>query len=322
MGFIVRGATAAVALAFVLALASATHVQAQALGPLIRVGAGPDDPSTPLIYAAQAGLYRQAGLNVELEKVAGGAVAAAAIAGGSLEIGKSNPVSVVTAIGKGLPFTIIGSIANYDSDHPDQALIVSTNAPVKTAKDLAGQTFATITLQDIGMVAVYAWLAQRGVDWHTVKFVEMPATSVLAAMDENRIVGSNVNEPFFSAFMRSGRARIMGYPFDVIGKRFPEAVMFANANWVAQHRDLVVRFLQVTQQASIYVAAHENEMVPLLAQFGGVDPATYANIRHTNRRVAIAPADVQPVIDFAAKYNLIPQDFSAQQMICTCALRR
>lgn len=133
---IAKAISAALALLVALTLSSTTRVAAQAPELLIRVGAGPVDLSTPLIYAAQAGLYKRAGLDVELVKVASGAVAAAAIAGGSLEIGKSNTMSIVAAIGKGLPFTIVGSIANYSSDNPDAGLLVSTSAQIKTPSDL------------------------------------------------------------------------------------------------------------------------------------------------------------------------------------------
>ncbi len=307
---------------FALAALALLFVTAQAPEPLIRVGAGPDDPSTPLIYAAQAGLYKRAGLNVELVKVSGGAVAAAAVAGGSLEIGKSNTMSVVTAIGKGLPFTIVGSIANYSSDNPDQGLVVSTSAGIKSPTDLAGKTFAAISLQDIGSVATFAWLDRNGVDWKSLHYVEMPGSATLAAIDENRIVGTNINEPFFSSMLATGKVRILGYPFDVIGKRFPEAVMFANTSWVNEHRALVARFLRVVQDASIYVAGHENESIGLLAASGNVDPASFAKIRHTSRGVALTSADLQPVIDIAAKYNILPKAYPAADMICSCALRR
>lgn len=58
-----------------------------------------------------------------------------------------------------------------------------------------------------------------------------------------------------------------------------------------------------------------------MAEFGGIDPATVANIRHPERGVPIAPADLQPVIDAAARYKLIPKAFPAATMICGCAIK-
>src|ERR1700733_4310772 len=119
---------------------SSSHAWAQSTAPLIRVGTGPDDPSTPLVYADRAGLFKRAGLDVEVQKLDGSAAIGAALAGGSLEIAKASTVAAITAIAKGLPFTIIGSIAAYSADNPSTALIVLASSPLKTARDLAGQT--------------------------------------------------------------------------------------------------------------------------------------------------------------------------------------
>src|SRR5580693_111416 len=94
-----RCAGAALLLAIAL-LPAATPVFAQNL-VTIRVGAGPDDQATPLLWAAKTGLYRQYGLDVQIVKLAGAAAVAAALAGGSLEVGKGGTLTVVTAIAKG-----------------------------------------------------------------------------------------------------------------------------------------------------------------------------------------------------------------------------
>jgi ABC-type nitrate/sulfonate/bicarbonate transport system substrate-binding protein len=136
------------------------------------------------------------------------------------------------------------------------------------------------------------------------------------------VVGSTVYEPVLSSALASGKVRIIGYPYDAIGKRFAGGLLVANVSWVGDHRDLIDRFLHVVQEASAYVAAHENQLIPMLAAFSGVDPVTIAKSRHSGRGVAIVPADLQPVIDAAAKYRAIPKAFPAAELICSCALRR
>jgi len=317
-----RRLTCAVALALALPGSTLAQPVPQPSGPLIRVGAGPDDTSMPVIYAASAGLFAKAGLNVELEKLAGAAVVAAALAGGSLEIGKASALSVVTAHAKGLPFTVIGNIATYDSGSPDFAMIVLKTSPIQSAHDLPGNTLAAVSLQDMSTIATEAWLAQNGVDATALKFVEMPAVTTFAAMEQGRVVGSTIYEPMLSAAMATGKTKIIGYPYDAIGKHFAGGLLIANTSWVGDHRDLVDRFLRVMQVAGAYVHAHEDEMAPIMAAYIGVDPATILKTHHEGRGVAIAPADLQPVIDVAAKYKAIPQPFPASELICSCALRR
>jgi NitT/TauT family transport system substrate-binding protein len=289
---------------------------------LIRIGAGPDDTSMPLIYAAGAGLFKKAGLNVELQKLAGAAVVAAALAGGALEIGKASALSVVTAHAKGLPFTVIGNIATYSSDSPDFGLIVMADSPIKTAQDLPGKTLAAVSLQDMSSIATQAWLAQQGVDASTLHYAEMPASATLAAMEQGRVVGSTIYEPMLSSAMATGKVRIIGYPYDALGKRVAGGLLIANTSWAADHRDLVNRFLRVMRDAGNYVASHEDDMAPYLAAYIGVDPSTIVKSHHEGRGVVITPADLQPVIDAAAKFHVIAKSFPAAEMICSCALRR
>ena len=231
-------------------------------------------------------------------------------------------MSVVTDFAKGLPFTVIGAISNYSSDAPNTALIVLANSPIKTAKDLVGKVLADVSLQDMNTVATLAWLDQHGVDSSSLKYVEVPASAALAAMEADRVVGSTVYEPVYTTDMATGKVRVLGYPFDAISKHFSDAVMFGNLSWVNAHRDLVDRFLRVMQEASTYVGTHESEVVPMSAAFSGADPASLVKMHHPIRGVAIGPADLQPVIDVAAKYKAIPKSFPAADMICTCAIHR
>jgi NitT/TauT family transport system substrate-binding protein len=289
----------------------------------IHVGVGPVDTAIPLFYAAKAGLYKKYGLDVELVKTPNGATTVAAIAGGTLQLGQGSPLAAVTAVGKGgIPLIVIGDLSSYVSEHPDYALLVAASSTVHTAKDLEGQTLAAVSLRDQNYLATSAWLDAQHVDRTKLKFVEIPASATLAAMDAGRVVAATVYEPFFTSFVASGKVRVLGYPYDAIGKRFADSVLFGNTSWVAGHPDVVSKFLHAVQDAATYVGAHENETPAFAAEFLGVDAASVANVRHGLRGVLITPGDLQPMIDAAAKYELIPKAFPAQTMICSCALRR
>lgn len=312
---------AALALVTALPMASAVAVAQPAEAP-IRVGIGPVDAATPMIYAAKAGLYKKYGLNVEVVKVPSGNALAAGVAGGSLDLAMASSMSAILAFARGLPFTVVGGLATYDAAKPDTALLVPTNSTIRSGKDLEGQTLAAVSLSDLNSVATFGWLEQQGVDRSTLKYVEIPASASLAAMDQNRIVASTIYEPFYTAMLSTGKVRVLGYPYDAVAKHFSEAVMFGTATWVGAHRDAVERYLRAVQEASSYIAAHENESAGVIGEFTGIDPASIANIHHATRGIAINTSDLQPVIDIALKYKVIPKGFAAQEMICTCALKR
>jgi NitT/TauT family transport system substrate-binding protein len=295
---------------------------AQAPAPPIRVGLGPNDQALPILYAAEAGLYRRAGLNVEVSRQAGTAVISAAIAGGSLDVGQGSTLGAVVAIAKGLPITLIGNLAYANADRPDVGLLVSTNSPIKTPKDLEGKTLAAVSLQDMNSIATILWLQQRGVDTSTLKYLEIPASASLAAIEQDRIQASTVFEPFYTAFLATGKVRTLGNPYDAIGRHWSNTVMFANEKWANENKALVERFLRATLDGATYVSAHEDETAAIMAKFTGIDVAVMRQVRHGERGVPISAADVQPTIDAAFKFKVIPKTFSAAEFICSCALRK
>jgi ABC-type nitrate/sulfonate/bicarbonate transport system substrate-binding protein len=94
-----------------LALLAALPLASTAQSDVIRLGMGPVDAGMPVFYAAKVGLYKKYGLNVEVAKMANGAAIGSAMAGGSLELGQGSPLTAITAFARGLPITVIGSLA-------------------------------------------------------------------------------------------------------------------------------------------------------------------------------------------------------------------
>jgi NitT/TauT family transport system substrate-binding protein len=312
--------SAVVAAALICVASPAVPVAAQST-PVIRLGTGPDQSVTPILYAISAGIYKKYGITVEPVAVGSGSAAAAALAGGSVDIAKTSAIGTITAVAKGLPFTAIGSLGHYESARPNYALLVLSDGPIKAPDDLAGKTFASLSLVDQNSVSTQAWLDAHHVDRSTIKYLEVPPSASLAALEARRIDAVTTFEPFYSQMVESGKARVLGFPMDAVARRFPDTLMFAKPDWVNANRATVDKFLRATREAAAYVSTHENETLPLLVKFLNLDAAALGHQHFPPRGVGLTAADLQPVIDAAAKYGVIPNVFPAQQMICGCALK-
>jgi NitT/TauT family transport system substrate-binding protein len=313
-----------IAAAVLLALGTfaAPPLAAQTDPNLIRVGASTDDAIRPVLYAVQAGLFTKAGLNVQIIKLSNGAAVAAAVAGGSAEIGKGSALTAIVAYAKGLPFTVTTNLADFTSATPDTAMIVAAASPIMGVKDLAGKTIGVIGLEDFNTLSIDNWLQTNGIDPATVKFVEIPNSASLAALESGRIDATLVLEPVYSRAVAMQKFRVIGSPWTAIGKRFSEAVLFSTTTWVAAHGDAIAKFNRVVRDAATYVAAHEDETKPLAADFAGFDAATLQNFHPPARALTMSPGELQPVIDAAAQFKLIPKAFPARDLICGCAIAR
>jgi hypothetical protein len=71
----------------------------------------------------------------------------------------------------------------------------------------------------------------------------------------------------------------------------------------------------VLQQAAAYANTHVPETLPLMVSFSGMDADAAAMMHKTWTPPAFDPQAIQPVIDVAAKYQIIPKGFSARDML-------
>ncbi len=76
-----------------------------------------------------------------------------------------------------------------------------------------------------------------------------------------------------------------------------------------------MRFRRVVEAATRYTNAHHAETVDLLARFTGLDPATIALIHRATSGTDLDPKLIQPMIDAAAAFDVIPHAFAASALL-------
>jgi NitT/TauT family transport system substrate-binding protein len=287
----------------------------------IRIGAALDDETTPLVYGWKSGFFQSRGLNVEVDRFNSGSAVAAAVAGGSLEMGKAGTIAILQAHVRGLPFTLVAPVSYYRNEKPACGLIVPTASPLKSARDFEGKTISVSSIGDLFELTMSAWLEQNGVDKDSVKYVEIPPPTVTAAIDQGRIDGGLVCEPIFHTALSTGKYRMAAATYSAVGEHWQTAAIFAKTDWVDAHRDLVERFVRAVRDVNAYVNAHEDVAAPIIDQFIGLDPATVKNEVHPGRALYLVPDQFQSLIDVAAKYKAIARAFPAQELISPYALK-
>jgi NitT/TauT family transport system substrate-binding protein len=287
----------------------------------IRIASIANDTTTASLYAARTGLFRRAGLDVDLQPMGSGAAASAAVAGGSMQVGFSSLVTLIEAHVRGVPFTLIAPGGLYTSDIPYAVFIVRKDAPYKTASDLNGKTIAVQALKDLNNVAMLAWMDQNGGDAKSLKFVELPLGAQPVAIEEGRIDGANSGTPYLQTALDGGKIRGLTQIFDAISKRFLIGAYFTTTDWATKNRDAVTRFSQVIHDASLYCNAHHAETIGMVSAFSKVDEKIVSRMARVLFPDYLYPRDVQPLVDVAAKYKTIEKPFDAQDLISPYAAK-
>jgi NitT/TauT family transport system substrate-binding protein len=301
--------------------ASATPAFAQQAANLtgLRVATPGQDSGALAGYAQEMGYFAKAGLDAQVTRVAkgGGAVVIAAVAGGSYDTGHADLTALCAAYEHGIPVTLLSPSVLYLSAVPNPALIVAKNSPLRSAKDLDGQTIATASLVGVNTMAAQAWLAANGVDPTRVRFIELAQPEMGTALERGTIAAAALAEPNITVAIARGQARIFAKIYDSIGPRLMLAAWFSTTDWVKRNAPVARQFVAGMHDAAVWANNPRNHVRS--ARILQKEDAIPDEVLHSMMRVSYATAfdesTMQPLIDAAAKYKVIPSSVRARDLI-------
>jgi len=288
-----------------LPLASvAVALPAQAALVPLRVGATANDTYAEAYYAQDMGFLTKAGLDVTITTLRSGSEVAAGIASGALDVGVSNPVQLASAITHGLPFVYFAGGALYNSDLPTTVLCVAKDSPLKTVKDLEGQTIALNALADISGLGAQGYLAAHGADVSKVKFVEIAFAEMGPALQKGTIAAALISEPSLTAATSAGYARPFANVFDAIAKRFYISGWFTVADWYKSHISVARQFASAIYETARWANAHQPDSAAILEKYSKISNDVAIRMARATYDTTLNPAYLQPPLQLAARAKL------------------
>ena len=290
----------------------ATPRAARAALTTLTVGSAQTDSASELFTGIKEGFFSRAGLDVEAQNFTNGNATFAAMIGGSLDIAASNTLSFIDAFAHGAPLRMISVGSIYTSKAPTTVMVVLPDSKLRTARDLSGTTVGVNALGGIAHIATQAWIDKNGGDSKQVHFLELPNTTMTAALLSKRIDAGILPEPFYS--QSKNETRFFSNAFDGFGPRWMIDGYVATQTWIAANLDVAHRFDQIKLQAAAWANRHQDETAVFVAQGMNLDVSV---VRKMTRAVFLEKPDlstIQPVIDVGAQYGAIPSRFDAAEL--------
>jgi ABC-type nitrate/sulfonate/bicarbonate transport system substrate-binding protein len=294
------------------ALAPLLPLRAAVAADAIRVIGLPIDTGLEVQYAQAAGLVEQSGLSLQVQTMYAGAAVQAAIAGGSADIGLTNVSSLATAREKGLPLVMVAPAGLYTSKEPSSVLMVATDSPLRTARDLNGKTVAVNGLKSISQLGPQIWIDKNGGDSTTVHFIDMPFAEMPQALATHRIDAALVAEP--QATTAKKEARVFAPVYDAIGPRFLITAWFSTSSWVAANPDLARKFAAMIYRTAAWSNAHHAQTADVLIGVTKLDPSIVRVMPRVVFAESADPASLKPHLDAALKYGLITKPVTGEDL--------
>lgn len=278
----------------------------------MRVGSVYVESGAEANYAFDQGFFRSAGLDVELVAMPNGGTSTAAVLSGSIDAGLSNVSTIASAYARGLPIYLLAYSAVYSAAAPTTVLVVAKDATLRSARELNGKNVGVVTLHDLMQAAVQRWFDQNGADSTTISFLEIPNAAAAAALEAKRVDASVVQEPVLTEVKASVRA--FGQPYDAIGKRMLITGFGANKAWVDANPLAAQRFVAAMRATAEWANRNQRATAAILSDLSKIPLEVTTTM---NRSVFATAPDItllQPVIDTAAQYKVLPRSFPATEL--------
>lgn len=294
------------------ALAAPARTRAQELVP-VRCGSVPLDGYGEPYYGVAAGIFRDAGIDLQITGLANSGAIAEAITGGSLDVGLGSISQIAGAREKGIPYTFFAPGPVYSADSPSGQMMVEKNGPIHTARDLVGKTIGVNNLTSFTQFATLEWLKKNGVDPSSVKFVELPYPAMQAAMEAGRIDAALLAEPAMTVALST--ARVFADTNAAIAPTWFVSAYFTTETWIAKNLALAHRLARAIVQTAVWSNTHQAQTALVLEKITQVPHDVVVSMTRSRFGTKLDPALMDPLIRIAAEHKMISAPIAARTLI-------
>jgi NitT/TauT family transport system substrate-binding protein len=166
---------------------------------------------------------------------------------------------------------------------------------------------------------VMAWIDKNGGSSSKVKFVELPFPQMEAALSAGKVDAISIHEPFATAALKKGNARLLAQPWGDVLPKFLIASWFASEKWIAKNRSTVQAFVRAIDRGIDAIQADPEGSRAAMVKWAGLSPELAGKIGLPVFEKGISEKDIQATIDLTRKYKLISKDIKAASVVSDLA---
>jgi NitT/TauT family transport system substrate-binding protein len=306
----------------VTGIVAACTITLSATGPVraaetdIKVVMTPITNYVSLLIAKEKGFFADENLNVTWSSVAQAAVGVEAVYGGSVQFAGGSVLEPMIARGNRLDLILAVPVAKAAMTPPDNsALVVRADSDIKSAADFSGKKVSAGLVNGINYVHLVEWLKDRNSDPSKVEFLEIPFTQMGDALLNNRLDVIWAVEPFLTVLRKSGKVKVLAYPFSDNIPGMDLTAFFAKESWIKANPKAALGFRKAILKATEYLQSlSKEERDGWVSKFTGIKPELVAEMYLPNFSTTFDETSLRKNLEMAVKQKL-SKPFDVKEMI-------
>ena len=276
-----------------------------------------------LYHGIDKGYFKEAGLDVELVRVATGAAAVSAVASGQADIGWAATTVPIFARSNGVKVkAFMTADQEGPPDHYGTFIDASAKSGINSFADLKGKTVMINAFGTAGELAIRDRLQKAGLSWDDVKKVTVPFPQMQAALELGNADVAVTIQPMHAAIMANkaigAKVLDVGTLSDSRTKPATASVYFASDDWLAKNEKIALAFGRAFLRAQKEVHADAKLRLELVMKIAGMDKATAETVPEAwFETLAITKEAATPAYDTLTRTGMMTKSFPVEDVIAT-----
>ncbi len=213
--------------------------------------------------AKDKGYFDQNGLDVTLTAIPAVESMPAALVSNQLQVGFSNPISMIQAASGGLDVIILAAATHVTTGHDVSAVLVPVDFAGTDAKSLIGKRVAVPGFGG-GTDAVFRkWILDNGIRLDQLTLVEASPLNMEDLMVHKQLDAVAIPEPLRSRMIADGVARLLAHFYTDVSPDSLSVVWATSGAWVRDNPAAAMAFRKAIQEANDFIDQHPDQLDPI-----------------------------------------------------------
>lgn len=209
----------------------------------VSIGYLPSDHDSALFVANASGMYKDAGIDVELHEYNNGGDLMSAMASGKVDVGYVGITPVLSSIQKGVPVKIVAGAQTEGSG------LIASNSNIHSITDLQGKKVATPGEASIQNMLLKYEMKNNGMDASSIESPGMKVASMNDAIKTGSLDAALTYEPFVSIATELNNATLVKKSGDIYPNH-PCCVVAVSDKFIKEKPDTVAKIVDIHKQAT------------------------------------------------------------------------
>jgi NitT/TauT family transport system substrate-binding protein len=287
--------------------------------PLLRLGFVPNPFSVACYAAVHEGCFEDAGLEVRIVEFANGSRAAEALDAGELDCTVGGHLQTIRAVDLGSDQRFFAPLAFEERpDHSCIALVAGPGGP-RSVPELSGCRIGVSAVGAISELQLRVLADMAGIPYDSLSRVTMPFAQMSGALKDGTIAAASLVEPFVSQAMSERGMTLLdegslsripkpGLPVLITG-------LVAPHSWLQAHKSTARAAIAAIREGIAFVQTHEPSARAMIAGYTRIPGAAAETMKLPRFRLWLAAADLELVIELAAKFGMLEHAITAGDVI-------